>query len=47
MFINAAPLDNIFAALGATCRILREHRTPKGVPTPQRLVGYKHVTPTE
>ena len=24
-----------------------EHRTPNGVPTPQRLVGYKHGTPTE
>jgi len=24
-----------------------EHRTPNGVPPPQRLVGYKHVTPTE
>jgi len=24
-----------------------EHRTPHGVPTPQRLYGYKHVTATE
>ena len=24
-----------------------EHRTPNGVLAPQRLVGYKHVTPTE
>src|SRR5258705_13288653 len=24
-----------------------EHRTPNGVPTPQRLGGYKHVTPPE
>jgi len=47
MFIDSGQLHNVFAPLGTKCKKEPNIALLTEWPIPYRLVGYKHVTPTE